>query len=153
MGIKSTILILFIILHLTYISRYTPLALSEQAKFGVPYEITIGQALLESGGGTSDIARMNNNHFGMKCHERNCSSGHCTPMLDNLEGRTSRFRKFNTVWESYRAHSVKLSTEERYASLRGLDWRSYAYGLERCGWSADPEYAEKLIRVIETNLK
>ena len=146
-------MILFIILHLTYISRYTPLALSEQAKFGVPYEITLGQALLESGGGESDIAQMNNNHFGMKCHARSCSSGHCTVMLDRLEGRVSRFRRFNTVWESYRAHSVKLSQEPRYASLRGLDWRRYAYGLEKCGWSADPEYAEKLIHVIENNLK
>jgi len=46
-----------------------------------------------------------------------------------------------------------LSQEPRYASLRGLDWRRYAYGLEKCGWSADPEYAEKLIHVIENNLK
>jgi len=152
MDIKSTVLILFIIFHLTYISRYTPLAQSEQDKFGIPWEITIGQALLESGGGTSEIASLNN-HFGMKCHQRNCPSGHCAVMLDHLEGRTSRFRRFNTVWESYRAHSLKLATEPRYAPLRGLDWRSYAYGLEKCGWSTDPEYAEKLIRVIETNLK
>ena len=146
-------MILFIILHLTYISRYTPLAMSEQSRFGIPWEITMGQAILEGARGESDIARVCNNHFGMKCHARNCSSGHCVPMLDNLEGRVSRFRRFNTVWESYRAHSIKLSSEPRYASLRGLDWRSYAYGLERCGWSADHEYAEKLIRVIETNLK
>jgi len=68
--------------------------------------------------------------------------------FDKGEGRWSKFRRFNTVWESYRAHSIKLAQEPQYAHLRGLDWRSYAYGLEGV-YSQDEQYAEKLIRIIE----
>ncbi len=64
------------------------------------------------------------------------------------EGRWSKFRRFNTVWESYRAHSLKLAYEPQYAHLKGLDWRSYAYGLEGI-YSQDEMYAEKLIKIIE----
>jgi len=137
-----------IALALTYILRYIPLAMSEEAKYGIPWQITIAQAVLEGDSGRSDLAIRANNHFGIKCHQKKCPDGHCIMYFDRGEGRWSKFRRFNTVWESYRAHSVKLAQEPQYAHLHGLDWRSYALGLEGI-YSQDEQYAEKLIRIIE----
>ena len=35
--------------------------------YGIPASITLAQGLFESGSGNSELARVANNHFGIKC--------------------------------------------------------------------------------------
>ena len=51
-----------------YIEKYSALAVSEMQRTGVPASITLAQALVESGAGSSPLAVQANNHFGIKCH-------------------------------------------------------------------------------------
>ena len=50
-----------------FISFMGPLAQADMAKSGVLASVTTAQAILESGYGSTELARNANNFFGMKC--------------------------------------------------------------------------------------
>lgn len=131
-----------------YARRFARVAVTEMHKFGIPASIKMGQAFLESNLGQSSLSRRNNNHFGMKCFERDCPSGHCTNHGD--DHHKDFFRVYQTAWESWRAHS-RMVTTGRYAGLPdiGRDFRAWAKALQELGYATDPNYANKLIRTIE----
>ena len=131
-----------------YIEKYAPLAVSEMYRSGVPASITLAQGLLESGNGQSELARMSNNHFGIKCH--NNWKGGKVYYDDDAKGEC--FRKYSHPSESYRDHSDFLRYRDRYKFLfdyRVTDYKSWAYGLKKAGYATDPKYPKKLINLIE----
>jgi flagellum-specific peptidoglycan hydrolase FlgJ len=131
-----------------YIERYQKTARQEMEKFGIPASISLAQGLIESRAGLSSLAQKNNNHFGIKCFSRRCARGHCTNHTDDTH--KDFFRKFQSPWQSWRAHSQMLASG-RYAHLKkyGRDYRKWAHGLKNIGYATDRTYAEKLIGVIE----
>src|SRR4051812_42006705 len=52
---------------LTYIERFKAIAVQEMNLYGIPASITLAQGLFESGSGNGELARVANNHFGIKC--------------------------------------------------------------------------------------
>ncbi len=131
-----------------YVERFSSVAIQEMRKFGVPASIALAQGLVESRFGTSTLAVKNNNHFGIKCFSKNCRPGHCTNLED--DHHKDFFRKYATAWESWRAHSILISTG-RYARLKrhGKNYRAWAKGLEELGYATDRNYSAKLIGIIE----
>jgi flagellum-specific peptidoglycan hydrolase FlgJ len=134
-----------------YIKRYAPLAISEMEKYGIPASISLAQGLVESRYGTSKLAVQNNNHFGIKCHKKNCRVGHCTNHSD--DSHKDFFRKFSSAWESWRAHSQLLVNNKRYKKCftYGKNYRKWAVGLRDATYATDREYHLTLIGVIETH--
>ncbi|MEQ8706797.1 MAG: glucosaminidase domain-containing protein [Phaeodactylibacter sp.] len=133
-----------------YIKRFTKVAQLEMKKYGIPASITLAQGLLESNVGESKLATRNNNHFGMKCFSRSCSSGHCSNFTD--DSHKDFFRVYKSAWESFRAHSLLLKRSSRYQPLFKLsadDYKGWARGLKKAGYATDPKYAEKIINLIE----
>ncbi len=133
-----------------YIHRFSDVAKVEMEKFGIPASIKLAQALLESQAGKSPLAVRHNNHFGIKCFSRNCRKGHCSNFQD--DSHKDFFRIYGTAWESFRAHSLMLKQNERYQNLfrhSRADYRAWANGLAGAGYATDPDYAQKLIRLIE----
>src|ERR1041385_6096929 len=133
-----------------YISSYKDDAVRDMLKTGVPASITLAQAMLESDNGNSELARAANNHFGIKCHEE--WNGDTYNQDDDK--RNECFRKYNTVLESYDDHSEFLRTRQRYAflfSYERTDYKSWARGLKKAGYATNPQYAERLIKIIEEN--
>jgi len=128
-----------------YIKRFQKIALFEQNKYGIPASVKMAQGLLESQLGTSEMARNINNHFGIKCHAKNCAPGHCENYKDDTH--KDFFRRFNNAWESWRAHSLLLQGD-RYKELKGKDFRAYARGLKKAGYATDKKYADKIISLI-----
>jgi len=49
-----------------YIERFKAVAIQEMNLYGIPASITLAQGLFESGNGNSELARVANNHFGIK---------------------------------------------------------------------------------------
>ena len=134
--------------YIDYIQKYASIAVSEQSKFGIPASITLAQGLLESGAGQSELARKSNNHFGIKCHTG--WTGERTYHDD--DARQECFRKYQHVSESYDDHSLFLTSRSRYAELFKLkptDYKAWAHGLKKAGYATDPNYAHKLIKIIE----
>lgn len=132
-----------------YIENYAALAVSEMYRSGVPASITLAQGMLESGNGQSALARMSNNHFGIKCH--NNWGGDRVFHDDDAKGEC--FRKYDHPDQSYRDHSDFLRYRDRYKFLfdyKVTDYKAWAYGLKKAGYATDPSYPTKLINLIET---
>ena len=132
--------------QLTYIKRFAKVAKEEMHKYGIPASIKLAQGLLETNAGNSKLATNNNNHFGIKCFSKKCQKGHCSNFSD--DSHKDFFRKFDTAWASYRAHS-ELLQNQRYRHLKGEDYKTWAYGLSKAGYATDPAYGDKLIDLIE----
>lgn len=75
----------------------------------IPTSMVATMAAAESGWGTSKLARLNNNLFGMKC-----AKGSCT----NAAGKVKGYSSFDSVKESVSAYVVNLNTHPAYASFR-----------------------------------
>lgn len=129
-----------------YVRRFVTIAKSEKQKFGIPVSITLAQGLLESDAGDSRLTRAANNHFGVKTFNKRVPH---VVMKD--DSPTDKFKKYDSAWESYRDHSLLLM-REHYKGLQYLsktDYVSWAKGLQKAGYATDPQYAAKLIKIIE----
>ena len=116
-------------------------------QYKIPASITLSQGILESGNGESRLATKGNNHFGIKCHGW---QGQEIYADDDEENEC--FRKYRKVEDSFRDHSIFLKKNGRYSFLFELDLNDYvgwAHGLKKAGYATSPNYAEKLISLIE----
>ena len=52
----------------TYIRTYADECIRQMKRHKIPASITMAQGLIETGAGSSRLARDGNNHFGIKCH-------------------------------------------------------------------------------------
>ena len=55
---------------LEYIEHFKTIAIQEMNLYGIPASITLAQGLFESGSGNGELARVANNHFGIKCNSQ-----------------------------------------------------------------------------------
>jgi hypothetical protein len=131
-----------------YIDRYKSAAMNEMALFRIPASIKLAQGIIETAAGTSKLATLANNHFGIKCHK-----GWTGPTYyQDDDEKNECFRKYSDPLESFRDHSHFLTTRDRYKSLFTLkitDYRGWALGLKAAGYATNPKYPELLIKTIE----
>ncbi len=130
-----------------YIERYRDMAVAEQTRSGIPASITLAQGLLESAAGRSTLAREGNNHFGIKCH----SDWEGETMLRSDDRPDECFRVYSDPAESFADHTRFLQRRryERLFDLDAGDYVGWAHGLRECGYATDPNYADRLITIIE----
>lgn len=129
---------------------------------GLLASVKIAQAALESGYGKTIITG-NNNMFGIK------ASGQKTPFWNGnakllgttevINGKTvninDAFRAYSNIGDSIKDHTYFLISNKRYKSV--LDAKTpeeQAAALQSAGYATDPDYASKLINIINKyNLK
>ena len=131
-----------------YIERYKAIAIAHMEKYGIPASITMAQGILESDSGNSRLSRLSNNHFGIKCKKD--WKGERVYHDDDAKGEC--FRAYPSVEASYRDHAEFLDKSPRYDSLftySASDYRSWARGLKAAGYATAPDYAERLVKIIE----
>lgn len=131
-----------------YISNFQEIAKNNMKSHGIPASITLAQGILESGAGKGKLAQAANNHFGIKCHTG--WTGESVKHDDDAAQEC--FRKYNHPSESYRDHSLFLTSRSRYANLFKLDkgdYEAWAKGLKDAGYATDRKYPDKLIGLIE----
>ena len=165
MGIKKYILYCFALVLLTavkagaqddgyterakkYIAQYAPYAIAEQKRAGVPASITLGQGILETEAGASELMLQANNHFGIKC--KNGWDGETFMHDDDAPGEC--FKKYKCAEDSYKDHSDHLKRNQRYSPLFSIpetDYSGWAVCLKKCGYATNPQYAQRLIKIIE----
>lgn len=133
-----------------YVERWKDEAIAQMNANGIPASITLAQGILESADGNSPLARYANNHFGIKCH-----SDWKGETFTQDDDRTNEcFRKYDNAEESFRDHSIFLSTRSNYRNLFTLsttDYKGWAHGLKSAGYATNPQYAYLLIQIIEDN--
>lgn len=131
-----------------YIDRWKVIALQNMFEYNIPASITLAQGILESGNGNSTLTKKANNHFGIKCHGWD---GPGYYMDDDKKDEC--FRVYKNAEDSFEDHSQFL-LKKRYANLFTLkptDYKGWAKGLKKAGYATNPEYAKRLISIIEDN--
>jgi uncharacterized FlgJ-related protein len=132
---------------LQYIDRFKAIAIKEMNLYGIPASITLAQGLFESGSGNGELARVANNHFGIKC----TSDWKGKSYFKDDDNANDCFRVYDKPEDSFRDHSEFLK-RKNYAKLFELDKNDYegwARGLKAAGYATNPKYPDLLIGIIK----
>lgn len=136
-----------------YAARYADLAKENMRLYGIPASVTLAQGILESANGGSELARLGNNHFGIKASSSWLKGG--GEYLVYTDDRPDeKFCKYATVAESYEHHSKILRNSSRYADCFRLapdDYKGWCEGIAKAGYASGGNYAATLQRIIEAN--
>ena len=128
-----------------YVEQYKYIAVSESKRTGIPASIKLAQGILESGYGTSTLAKKANNHFGIKCGGKQWKG-------KKHYRKGSCYRVFRSGNDAYVEHSKFLTYNSRYDflfRLKRTDYKAWARGLKKAGYATNPSYPSKLIDLIE----
>jgi flagellum-specific peptidoglycan hydrolase FlgJ len=152
-----------------FIEGLSSLAKQEAKKFGIPAAIKLAQGGLESNWGNSKLAKEANNYFGLK-DKTDFTAKEMELIANRIKHRTKEFENnvavnktetfcvYETRWASFRHHSLKLRQRidkkfnKGYAKMKNIplkDYKKWAWALQESGYSTDPDYAKKLIEIIE----
>lgn len=132
---------------------FGPVARENMRKTGVPASVTLAQAALETGWGSSSIGDARN-LFGIK------GTGPAgtirVPTKEFINGRmvtiNDNFRKYNSWQESFDDHAKLLQNSRYgYALKYNKDPNRYAQEIHKAGYATDPNYASKLISIMKAN--
>lgn len=126
---------------------------------GIPSELMIAQAILETGWGKhqikTDQGMPSNNLFGIKAgaHWKGRTASVTTTEFVNGEPvkREERFRVYSSVQESMSDYARLISGASRYKNVMAAPTpEAAAYALQAGGYATDPAYATKLIGVMDS---
>ena len=139
-----------------FIDRVGALAAEDMQKSGVLASLTIAQAILESGWGKSGLTVKANALFGIKAGTSwkgrvySAKTQECYDGV-NFTTVTALFRAYDSWEESVADHSALLTGAARYKDVIGeRDYKTACRAIKAAGYATDPQYADKLIRLIES---
>ncbi|GKW49237.1 flagellar assembly peptidoglycan hydrolase FlgJ [Halomonas sp. NCCP-2165] len=126
---------------------------------GVPAELILAQAALETGWGRRGIPTRDggesHNLFGIKAgrHWRGETTEIVThEYLDGQRTRISdRFRVYDSYAEAFTDYARLIGDNPRYAGVTAAgNARQAAHALQAGGYATDPQYADKLISIMDS---
>ncbi|MFQ3276718.1 MAG: flagellar protein FlgJ [Colwellia sp.] len=131
-----------------------------QKYLGVPFEVVIAQAALETGWGQKIIKDQNgassNNLFNIKADSRWAGDKVTKDTLEFEQGamikKSEPFRTYESLSDSVDDYINFLSTSERYQeALQDSDnVEHFLQGLQKAGYATDPQYADKILGTLKT---
>ncbi len=140
-----------------FLKRMEEHAIQASQATGIPVKFLLGQAALESGWGKHEIRGADNspshNLFGVKAGRGWKGAGidvMTTEYVDGVEHKlVQKFRAYGSYAEAFQDYARLMKANKRYAGLLGqTDGVAFAQGLQRAGYATDPNYADKLIQIL-----
>ncbi len=143
--------------QIDFINKIGELARKDMQSSGVLASLTIAQAILESGWGTSGLTIKANALFGIKATKSwrgkvyNAKTKECYNGVD-FTTITAVFRAYDSLEDSIKDHSKLLTELSRYKKVVGeIDYKKACVAIQQAGYATDPQYSRKLIQIIEAN--
>ena len=139
-----------------FIDRVGRVAQQLHASVGLPPSLVTAMAINETGWGSSELSARANNYFGIKAEVGDGTLG--SMLYDTREvvdGRVvvvqARFRMYRSLEESVHDLGLFLHANPRYDAIwpRATDPRATARALAQAGYATDPEWATKLIVLVD----
>ena len=138
-----------------FIQEILPEAKKVEASHGVRPSILIAQAALESDWGNSQLSKESNNYFGIK--GPNSGREYVTREFDSNEWTEilASFKQYDSIGESVKDyadllfHGVTWDSNYYLKVIEATNYQEAAYSLQEAGYATDPNYADKLIQLIE----
>lgn len=138
--------------------------LAEPAKevekaLGIPFQVVIAQAALETGWGqkiiTDQQGTSSNNLFNIKANS-GWQGKKVTKETLEFEGgamvkQTAPFRAYSSINESVNDYINFLSNNPRYESAleKSSDVEHFLQGIQKAGYATDPQYANKIMSTLK----
>jgi len=141
-----------------FVSRLMPAAQQASQKSGVPAQLIMAQAALESGWGKREIrgedGKNSFNLFGIKAGKDWKGPVVQTTTTEYVNGVAQKtqatFRAYASYEESFADYARFLTGNPRYAGvLTASNAADAAHGLQRAGYATDPHYGGKLVRIMK----
>lgn len=127
---------------------------------GVPPQFLVAQAALETGWGKSEIRAADGspsyNLFGVKAGRSWQGATVEVPTTEYVNGVAQtvreKFRVYGSYAESFSDYASLLRNNPRFSGVIGKqDGTEFARSLQQAGYATDPQYADKLGRIINGN--
>jgi flagellar protein FlgJ len=142
-----------------FVNKMLPSALQASAASGVPTQLILGQAALESGWGKREIVMPDGsnsyNLFGIKANagwHGKVAEVMTTEYKNGVASKqVEKFRAYSSYTEAFNDYAGMLSSNPRYANVmqQADSPAGMAQALQKSGYATDPKYAEKLVSVIK----
>jgi flagellar protein FlgJ len=157
-----------------FVQQHMNAAKTVEAASGIPASFMVSQAALETGWGRKEIKHGDGtpsfNLFGIKAGGSWKGPVAEVPTTEFINGKATRvmakFRAYGSYAESFSDYAQLMSKSPRYqAVLKGVQQTqaanssakdsgvNFAQNMQRAGYATDPEYADKLSKVINTTLR
>jgi len=141
-----------------FVQRLTPSALQASGETGVPAQLMLGQAALETGWGQREIRLPDGsnsyNLFGIKAGS-NWNGKVAEVMTTEYHNgvpskQVEKFRAYGSYAEAFSDYAHLLRDNPRYAGViqQGQGAAAAAQALQSAGYATDPNYADKLVKVM-----
>ena len=143
-----------------FVSALTEPAKAVQEKIGVPFQVVIAQAALETGWGQKIIkdqqGSSSNNLFNIKADNRWAGQQIQKDTLEFELGamvkKSAPFRAYQSLEESFTDYADFLVGSDRYqdALQNSSNVEHFLHGLQKAGYATDPQYANKIMATLRT---
>jgi len=127
-----------------YFTDYRKLADSLESIYKIPACVILSVAYIESGGGTSSIARKLHNHFGIKGKNNVAISGY-----------SSSYKYYPTIRDSYYGFCNLVSSKKYYPAMKGSkDNKKWLKTIASYGYAANANHwSTTILSVLNKNCK
>ena len=142
----------------SFVNRMGASAQAASAASGVPAPLILAQAALESGWGKREIraddGTQSFNLFGIKADRSWQGPVVETTTTEYVDGEPQRirakFRAYGSYEEAFTDYARFMTRNPRYANVLATnDPTEAAHGLQRAGYATDPQYGQKLVRIMQ----
>lgn len=140
-------------------SFMAPHAAVASAKSGIPAQYMLGQAALESGWGSHEVVSVagepSHNLFGIKAgagwHGKTVLAETTEYVNGVAQHKLARFRAYDSYADSFSDYASLLTSNPRFSKvLQNIQTpEQFAHAVQNAGYATDPQYAAKLVRVIQ----
>jgi flagellar protein FlgJ len=142
----------------SFVQRMGGSAQVASAASGVPAPLILAQAALESGWGKREIraddGTQSFNLFGIKADRSWKGPVVETTTTEYVDGEPQRvrakFRAYASYDEAFTDYAKFITRNPRYANVLAADTPAEAaHGLQKAGYATDPQYGQKLVRIMQ----
>jgi flagellar protein FlgJ len=142
----------------SFVQRMGGSAQVASAASGVPAPLILAQAALESGWGKREIraddGTQSFNLFGIKADRSWKGPVVETTTTEYVDGEPQRvrakFRAYASYDEAFTDYARFITRNPRYAGVLAADTPAEAaHGLQKAGYATDPQYGQKLVRIMQ----
>ena len=142
----------------SFVNRMGASAQAASAASGVPAPLILAQAALESGWGKREIraddGTQSFNLFGIKADRGWQGPVVETTTTEYVDGEPqkvrAKFRAYGSYEEAFTDYAKFITRNPRYANVLATDDPAEAaHGLQKAGYATDPQYGQKLVRIMQ----
>lgn len=144
-----------------FISTLLPIAERKAPQIGIDPKVLVAQAALETGWGQKMIQHEDgssaNNLFGIKADQRWQGNSANTVTHEYVDGTaikiSAQFRAYQSLEDSVEDYLSFVSESDRYhqAIANAKDPNLYLQALQDAGYATDPNYAQKITRIMNSD--